>query len=532
VSDGTAIIGVKGAWAQLHHAPLDTLSDTLTVLDPGRWYNRAFKERRWDGKVRLYKGNSFPAGFVPLVKKALDAAGYSVQVSGLGVGGIDVSRFGRDYLPGIELWDNEYEGALALLKNRNGYIKSPTGSGKTEIIAAAARYLWEEKGWRTLVVVPKKGLAKQTAERLRHYYGDDLTVGQCGDGVKTTGDVTVATAQTLIGFRPRKRKGRIICANPLLTVLVKTREVLVLDESHHTSANTWYEIAMASNAVRRFGLSGTPIKKQALADMKFLGATGPLLYEAQTSVMIEQKLLTKPKIAVVYSDASSEKPFPTHIVPYRDRVTGELKQRRAGIPYKDAYEQGIVYSKRHNRAVVRAVEWLVDRKRNTLVLCRRKAHWLLLSEMFKAAGIDFIALWGNTNTDRRDEAKALLGDRKISVILATTIFDEGEDIRCIDAIVLAEGVKTVVNSIQRLGRGMRTEKGGENDLWVVDFCPTCHIRLREHAIARCEAWEGEGYEVVVVDAWPEPDELLLDEKALLPFLNWDAAVKLSEGGDE
>jgi superfamily II DNA or RNA helicase len=134
--------------------------------------------------------------------------------------------------------------------------------------------------------------------------------------------------------------------------------------------------------------------------------------------------------------------------------------------------------------------------------------------MLDKRGIAHHAVWGDTATEEREVAKAALRDKAVPVVLATTIWDEGEDIPSIDAIVLAEGVKSSTNALQRIGRGMR--KGGDFEVWVVDFAPTCHATLRKHAAERCEAYESEGYSVRVVDEWDYEN----NADGILPFNDW------------
>jgi hypothetical protein len=63
-------------------------------------------------------------------------------------------------------------------------------------------------------------------------------------------------------------------------------------------------------------------------------------------------------------------------------------------------------------------------------------------------------------------------------------------------------------------------RGDTEDVWVIDFVPTCHDTLREHAAKRAEAWEGEGYEVLVWTDWPKREGEELD----LPFARWDSEL--------
>ena len=299
---------------------------------------------------------------------------------------------------------------------------------------------------------------------------------------------------------------------------------VVCHNTHHASADTWYDLAMSSGAVRKYGLSGTPMKDQDLADMRMIGATGPLIYEVAAEGLIDKGLAAEPKIVMIVDPGASGPELQWEYAYRTHPTTKEKTQYRKLLPYKAAYDQAIINGTHHNAAVLRAVQWLYNRGRRVLVICRRKAHWVTLAEMFEPVFPQFGAIWGATPTDDRDVMKTTFEGGEAAVLLATTVFDEGEDVPGIDAIVLAEGVKIRTNALQRIGRGMR-KKEGENDVWIVDFVPMCHDRLAEHATERVEAYEREGYTVKLWPpadvSWPEPDATEFDEATLLPFEIWD-----------
>jgi superfamily II DNA or RNA helicase len=523
-------ITIKGAWAELYGAPQDVLEEHLTVLHPKRFFNTAFRQKRWDGKVRLFEGNRFPAGLTDRLISALTEDGYDVNVVCKQEREVlDLDRIANDFFVNLgpghdqELWDHQVEAVRQLLSYPRGAAKMPTGSGKTACEALIARFLWEERGWRTLVVVPRKGLARQTAKVFDAMYEGDLEVGQCGDGKREVGIVTVGTAQTLIKFMPQKRRNRktkqtqVIPPDPVLRQMVYEYEVLILDETHHASSETWYTIAMQSGALRRYGFSGTPLKKEEIADLRMVGATGEVVYTVHPKTLIEIGVSAGVKICIVVSDNASGPVLPTEteLRTIEGRQIAVVKK----LPYDEAYRRGVVENDAHNHSVIRAVEWFVDHGKRTLVLCRLKDHWLRLNELLDESGVEYLAIWGATDTDERDRAKDLLDKGKIDVVLATTILDEGEDIPGIDAIVLAEGVKAHTNAVQRVGRGMRVKRDRLNEVWVVDFAPTCHPTLVDHAAERAGAWDEEGYEVIVLEDWPKVGEE--PEGELLPFLEWD-----------
>jgi superfamily II DNA or RNA helicase len=188
--------------------------------------------------------------------------------------------------------------------------------------------------------------------------------------------------------------------------------------------------------------------------------------------------------------------------------------------YRTAYRKAIVDSSHHNRTVVAATKWMLQRKRKVLVLCRLKDHFVRLSEMLQEEGIEHAALWGDTDTADREDAKLSFKHGVVNCILATTIFDEGEDLSGVGGLVLGEGVKAITTTLQRIGRGMRRDT---EDVWVVDIVPTSHRTLTEHALQRCVDYEDAGYEVVVLEEWPVRSLRKLPND-LLPFETWDAVA--------
>jgi len=529
-----AAIYVSGAHAELKGVSNETLETVLAFDHPAPYRSRAFMDGRWDGKLRLYRGARFPGGLALQVAEHIADTGRDAVVHGWEPKHEhDWSWLRKDYLPPVgkfhSLWDHQHEAIHAALNSSRGIIKLPTGAGKTEIVAAVARALRDEFAWRSLVLVPRKGLLHQTAKRLCMYYQDEVSVGVVGDGKREVeADVVVATAQTLQRWKPGKHKGKIRPAERELRDLVKNVDVLFLDECHRASSDTWYEIAMnATKAKRRYGLSGTPLKNSDIDDAKLVGATGPILYEADVDVLINAGLAAKPKIAMVMSHAATGTDISKHVeqvalAERHERV--REKNPKAKLPkkpekkdvYQVAYRQGVVENDDHNAAVVRATQWLVRKKRRVLVLCRLKAHFHELERRLQEAGVNHLAVWGDSDLSDREHAKRSLASGTTHAVLATTIWDEGEDLEC-DAIVLAEGVKAITNTLQRIGRGMRRDS---KDVWVVDFVPTCHGMLNEQAAQRADAYESEGYEVVLVEDWPARD----DEPVPLPFERWDEAV--------
>lgn len=482
-----AVIDIQAGWAQLYGGPVDLLSRMLTFRDPKREYNQAFKDGRWDGLVKLYEGQRFPAGHVADISAQLKQDGYNVRVQGQLRLKLDLSRFTPEYLGKYTLWPHQYAAALEMLTNPTGMIKAPTRSGKSFLAGAVMKYLWEEKGWRTLYVVPKKGLLDQTVRKLQDMYGHDLKVGKVGDGFRSIGQVTVGTGQTLGQFQARAAGGGIAMPDPVVEKLVREgHQILICDECHRSSNSTWQGIAMASPARVRYGMSGTPLKSKELDDARIIGATGPVIYSTEATTLIEAGLANKPKIVML-------------LPPETDEFDGK--------PYDETYRLCVSENEEHNQRVMDAVCQLVDHKRTVLLLTRMMKQFDTLSKMLEGQGISYRALFGGHSVEDRTAAKKLLERGAIKVLLATEILSEGEDVNGVGSIVLAEGVSSKVNAVQRIGRGMQRTKNG--DFYVCDVVAPGSMMFG-HAVDRCKAYEREGYEVRLIQAG-EP----------LPFLEWD-----------
>jgi len=252
-----------------------------------------------------------------------------------------------------------------------------------------------------------------------------------------------------------------------------------------------------------------------------MGATGDIISNVELNELIEIGAAAKPKIIAILSDAVSGPTLPKGQKEYfigKRSFTKEID-----LPYADAYRLGIVENDYHNRAVIRVVAWLTDHGKRTVVFTRKKEQWKRLKDMAEAQGISTVAIWGATKQEDREAAKKAFTERKAKCLIANNVLDEGSDVEGIEALVMAEGVSVNTNAIQRVGRGTRRKKDGDNEVWVVDIIPTSHETLTQHGLDRVRVYEGEGYEVFPLYAWPAVPENR--DSLLWPFLRWEDAMQ-------
>ena len=128
--------------------------------------------------------------------------------------------------------------------DQRGTLILPTGSGKTIIGLAAI----EKLALRTLIVVPTIDLVNQWFDMVNQwfeeFYSENFSesIGRYGGGNKKIGSITVSTYESarLYSRRLRHEFG-----------------LLIMDEVHHLSGESWREIVRAYLAPYRLGLTAT-----------------------------------------------------------------------------------------------------------------------------------------------------------------------------------------------------------------------------------------------------------------------------------
>jgi superfamily II DNA or RNA helicase len=417
-----------------------------------------YKAGMWDGYISLMRSMSeFPTGLLTLVEEQLQK--YNVDYELLRQSTPDFQSIDADCLNGITLRDYQLDASRKLLEAGRGVAKMATNSGKTEVIASIVKALNIPP---TIVIVHIKDLLYQTAQRLEDRLG--VEVGIIGDGRRDKAQITVGMVQTLYNMLnevPRKKvKSFMLLPNNVL---------MVVDECHHASSNTMMDVMYNIPGPYRFGLSGTPLKYDALADMKLIANTGDVTVEVSNDYMIEAGWSAKPTIHM-------------HIIE-------DINDALWKMDYSEAYSSLIVQNLTRNQIIIdraNTAEGVV------LTLVNQIEHGNILRD-----GIpNSVFVHGGDNTDYRQGVLDTMRAATKGVFIASPIFDEGIDVPSVDMVILAGGGKAHTKLLQRVGRGLR-QKDGQNELIVIDFMDDTNKYLLEHSRERIEVYGQEGFEVQV-----------------------------------
>ena len=156
------------------------ISEFFTFYVPGYKFMPAFRNRMWDGKIRLFsqKTKEIYFGLFPYIKAFAEERGYYI-VPGKDVdvdNKVDrdiVTKFSNSLGQSFEARDYQIDAIYHSLKFNRALLLSPTASGKSFIIYALIRYyshlIKDEENNRCLLIVPTTSLVEQMYTDFKSY---------------------------------------------------------------------------------------------------------------------------------------------------------------------------------------------------------------------------------------------------------------------------------------------------------------------------------------------------------------------------
>ena len=144
------------------------LSDHFTFKVPGAEFMPAYRNKIWDGKIRLLNlmTGMIYRGLVPYILNFCNSRDYPVTVDEGIVPNNEVQdTAGYDLAKEFEsvFTPREYQNDAVVhaLKHERALLLSPTASGKSFIIYLLTRFYTETLGIKVLIVVPTTSLVEQ-----------------------------------------------------------------------------------------------------------------------------------------------------------------------------------------------------------------------------------------------------------------------------------------------------------------------------------------------------------------------------------
>lgn len=438
----------------------------------------SFKEGRWNGTSSFFNwGNStFPAGFLYFVAANLKDAGYDIKFvkkplpEPLGPARPSVGSYKPD-----PRYEYQYDAMERLAKHGRMIAQICTGGGKSRV----AELAFARIGRPTLFLTTRALLMYQMKANFERDFGVAVSVigdGQFGlDGDKTKlGMFTVGMVQTLQSRLqdpdrrdpPDVKLKKLAIKKETLELLNKF-EFLILEEAHEASGTGYYDICNhCTNAAYRLALTGTPfMKEDEEANMRLMGASGPIGIKVTEKMLIDKGILARPYFKTA-------------------TLTKRPKYLQKRTPWQSAYRLGIVENEERNELIVQEVLRAKAHGLSVMCLVKQKMHGNLLKEKFIEAGLKASFIFGENSAEERKEKLKELADKTIDVLIGSTILDVGVDVPAVGMVILAGAGKAEVAIRQRIGRGLRAKKKGPNVCFILDFDDPFNNHLFDHANQR------------------------------------------------
>lgn len=350
-----------------------------------------------------------------------------------------------------------------LRRRRRGLIHAPAGSGKTVIAACAIQAVLE---------------AKPRAEPVR------------------VGWIANTTEQVNQGIRAMERYTdiemidlRIACATggPDMS----DRDVLIVDEAHHSPAPVWSKIIESCQGAI-WGFTATPFDDHNPDRNDVMKAIFQDVFRISRD---EVKALAKAKVQILdATDTDIEKSIDAEIrrvMAIRKRYSRmDEGQLWSQVAFQVCIEQGIVTNEARNQAVIDRANHHVAEGDSVLVLIHKIDHGERLVEDMTGA----VLCYSKMGKKKRQAAIEGFRDGSVPCIIATSLADEGLDIPRANILIMAGAGKSAGRVEQRTGRVLRFFEGKSHGL-IYDFHDSQHPLLANQSRKRQAIYHKLGYEV-------------------------------------
>jgi superfamily II DNA or RNA helicase/HKD family nuclease len=326
-------------------------------------------------------------------------------------------------------------------RHRN-LVVAATGTGKTVVAALDYRSLCDPtSGTRPslLFIAHRKEILEQSMRTYREVLAD-----------ASFGELYVG------GTRPERWRHVFASVQSLTSYGIRNipadaYDVVVIDEFHHAEAATYRRVIDHLEPRELLGLTATPER----AD----GADVRTFFDGRTAAQLR-----------LWEALGADLLCPFHYFTVADGT--DLRQLSWTRGRYDEAELSNVYTGNERRAeiVLRELQDKVldPRSMRALGFCVSVAHAEFMARTFSEAGVPALAVSGATRIEARDRALQDLRDRRVNILFAADLFNEGLDLPDVDTVLFLRPTESATVFLQQLGRGLRRTPS-KAVLTVLDF---------------------------------------------------------------
>ena len=456
------------------------LSDQFTFELPGAKFMPQYRNKYWDGKIRLFnvKNGEIYVGLLDKIQKFCEDHEYTYEF-------LDNKFFGtpfevnenisfegvKDYMTSISKYaprEYQVEGVYDALKHNRRLLISPTASGKSLMIYSIVRY-YVEKQQNTLIVVPTTSLVEQMYKDFADYGWD---VGSfchkiyAGKERETDSQVIITTWQSIYKL-PRKYFERF--------------SVVIGDEAHQFKSKSLISImTKLHKAKHRFGftgtLDGTQTHKWVLE-----GLFGPSYKIIKTDELMKKGHVAKLDINVLLLKHKAQK--------------------------FEVFEDEVQYIINHDQRNKFIRNLALDLKGNTLILYARvEGHGRVIYDMINSNVLEqreVFFVHGGVAAEEREKVREITETQNNAIIIASYgTFSTGINIKNLHNVIFASPSKSRIRNLQSIGRVLR-KRNNKTKATLYDIADDISYKSRRnytlnHLVERIKIYNEENFNYDII----------------------------------
>jgi superfamily II DNA or RNA helicase len=403
------------------------ISDHFTFDVPGAKFMPSFKNKVWDGKIRIFNSMSclLYSGLNDQLEAFCKVRDYTVEYDNIEADTefsvLEAKEFIEKLSPKHQPRDYQLDSFIHAVRKRKSLLVSPTASGKSLIIYLLT--CWYNT--KTLIIVPTTSLVHQMASDFEDYGYPKNHIHKIMSGQEKESDhlIYVSTWQSIYKM-PKTWFNKF--------------NVVIGDEAHLFKAKSLIKIMTnLDNCKYRFGFTGT-LDGTETNKLILQGLFGPVRKVTTTAELMSKKQVANLQIKAI--------------------VLKYPEQERKDIVGKD-YQTEIDYIVTHSKRNKFIKNLALSLEGNTLLLFQYvdkqgKPLYDLIERSSKDRRVFFIS--GEIEGEKREEIRKFIEEEKDAIVIASFgTSSTGINIRNLHNIIFASPSKSRVRNLQSIGRGLR-----------------------------------------------------------------------------
>mgnify|MGYP003350015412 FL=1 len=415
------------------------LRDAFSFRPPGFQFVPSYKQKLWDGYLRLFNPMSrqIYRGLAPQVISWANKRGYTYTYEDedydTSFSVEEANEFIEQLNPKHPPRDYQLNSFVHCIRSTRRIILSPTGSGKSLLLYMVCNYLLKQ-GKRGLLIVPRSALVEQMYSDFEDYSsknGKDMSK-YChrvysGKDKVTEKPICISTWQSLYKM-PKE--------------YFEQFDYVICDEVHQAQAKSLTEIVgKCSKAKYRIGVTGTLSGAKA-HEWQLIGLFGQVYKATSSAELMKKKQLAELTIKCLLLKYSEEE-----------------CQYMKSASYKDEIDY-IVSNKERNNFICNLA---LSLEGNTLLMFNFvDKHGKVLHEMLQQKvknGRKVFFIHGGTDVEDRESIRRIIEKEHNAIIVGSIgVLSTGTNIVALNNVIFASPSKSKIRNLQSIGRGLRVSE--------------------------------------------------------------------------